>query len=582
MDIKRVLASAPRDHDPGAARPLLTRWGEALDPETVRGEHPRPQFARDRFISLNGWWDYAFVPMGAHRTVRPPDAFDGRILVPFSPESLLSGVGRQLQPDELLWYVRRVPVPAMGEGERCLLHFEAVDFACACCVNGQVVGTHEGGYLPFSFDITEAIAAEVPCGAKDAEPDVGASEARVGNAATGVVGDAGGGAAGRAGPTAKERPTWSDAAARFVVACACAIRAMRAQAARQAAAQVGRYLVHGPKRHLAAGVDGGGARPPRAGPGAASRCRFVRSYRGCRRERGCGARARLRLRPDGPSGGRRRRSRRGGLGARGREPSEQAGPARRVRLRLDLGEVRRWSPDDPSCSTTSPCASAPTWCAYTAFRTVKVAPDGTGRFCFFLNGEPLLLRGVLDQGTGPNSIMTAPSDAALAFDIQAMKDAGFNMLRKHLKVEADRWYYHCDRLGMLVWQDMVSGGGAYDGWETSYKPTLWRGSWDRYEDTSPTHQRRLGAEDAAYQRQWLRECRGTVAHLRAHPSVVTWVLFNEGWGQFDTLACAEEIHLLDPTRPIDAVSGWYDQGAGDFQSVHNYFRPLAVTATGAT
>ena len=89
MDIKRVLASTPRDHDPGAARPLLTHWGEALDPETVRGEHPRPQFARDRFISLNGWWDYAFGPMGAHRTVRPPDEFDGRILVPFSPESLL-------------------------------------------------------------------------------------------------------------------------------------------------------------------------------------------------------------------------------------------------------------------------------------------------------------------------------------------------------------------------------------------------------------------------------------------------------------------------------------------------------------
>lgn len=200
MDIKRVLASTPRDHDPGAARPLLTRWGEALDPDSVRSEHPRPQFARDRFTSLNGWWDYAFVPMGAHRTVRPPDAFDGRILVPFSPESLLSGVGRQLQPDELLWYVRRVPVPALGEGERCLLHFEAVDFACACCVNGQVVGTHEGGYLPFSFDITEAIAAEVPCGAKDAEPDVGASEARVGNAATGVVGDAGGGAAGEGRP----------------------------------------------------------------------------------------------------------------------------------------------------------------------------------------------------------------------------------------------------------------------------------------------------------------------------------------------------------------------------------------------
>ena len=197
-------------------------------------------------------------------------------------------------------------------------------------------------------------------------------------------------------------------------------------------------------------------------------------------------------------------------------------------------------------------------------------------FRFFLNGEPLLLRGVLDQGYWSDGLMTAPSDAALAFDIQAMRDAGFNMVRKHLKVEADRWYYHCDRLGMLVWQDMVSGGGTYDGWETSYKPTLWRGSWGDYSDTSASHQRRLGADDVAYQRQWMRECRGTVAHLRAHPSVVTWVLFNEGWGQFDALACAEEVHLLDPTRPIDAVSGWYDQGVGDFQSVHNYFRPLQV------
>ena len=143
--------------------------------------------------------------------------------------------------------------------------------------------------------------------------------------------------------------------------------------------------------------------------------------------------------------------------------------------------------------------------------------DGAGRFRFFLNGEPLLLRGVLDQGYHLTASLTAPSDEALAFDIQAMKDAGFNMLRKHLKVEADRWYYHCDRRGMLVWQDMVSGGGAYDGWETSYKPTLWRGSWDGYEDTSASHQRRLGSDDDAYQRQWLRECRGTVTHLRAHP-----------------------------------------------------------------
>lgn len=221
MDIKRVLASTPRDHDPGAARPLLTRWGEALDPETVRGEHPRPQFARDRFISLNGWWDYAFVPMGVHRTVRPPDAFDGRILVPFSPESLLSGVGRQLQPDELLWYVRRVPVPAMGDGERCLLHFEAVDFACACCVNGQVVGTHEGGYLPFSFDITEALRAEKTTGEGSAEVRFQGAESMTGDVAVEGVGDAEGDACGEGKADLEEAADLAPAPPREFVVALC-------------------------------------------------------------------------------------------------------------------------------------------------------------------------------------------------------------------------------------------------------------------------------------------------------------------------------------------------------------------------
>lgn len=228
MDIKRVLASTPRDHDPGAAV-RCSRAGarRSIPTPCAASIRARSSPATVSRLSTAGGTTPS-SPWGAHRTVRPPDAFDGRILVPFSPESLLSGVGRQLQPDELLWYVRRVPVPALGEGERCLLHFEAVDFACACCVNGQVVGTHEGGYLPFSFDITEAIAAEVPCGAKDAEPDVGASEARVGNAATGVVGDAGGGAAGEAGPTAKERPTWlRRRRGSSWSPCAFAIRAMR-------------------------------------------------------------------------------------------------------------------------------------------------------------------------------------------------------------------------------------------------------------------------------------------------------------------------------------------------------------------
>ena len=550
MDIKRVLASAPRDHDPGAARPLLTRWGEALDPETVRGEHPRPQFARDRFISLNGWWDYAFVPMGAHRTVRPPDAFDGRILVPFSPESLLSGVGRQLQPDELLWYVRRVPVPAMGEGERCLLHFEAVDFACACCVNGQVVGTHEGGYLPFSFDITEALRAEKTAGEGSAEARFQGAEAAGGDVAVEGAEDAKSDACGEGKADLEEAADLAPAPPREFVVALCVRDPSDAGTQPRGkqrlksggiwyTAQSGIWQpvwmeVVPARRVLALALH------PDADAGILTADVDVSGDAGLVRIYVCD--------PTGRQVGAGAAFAEEGSVPVGVESSGQAGPARRC--------------DAVRCVT--------------AFRTVKVAPDGAGRFRFFLNGEPLLLRGVLDQGYWSDGLMTAPSDEALAFDIQAMKDAGFNMLRKHLKVEADRWYYHCDRLGMLVWQDMVSGGGAYDGWETSYKPTLWRGSWDGYEDTSASHQRRLGSDDDAYQRQWLRECRGTVTHLRAHPSVVTWVLFNEGWGQFDALACAEEVHLLDPTRPIDAVSGWYDQGAGDFQSVHNYFRPLAV------
>ena len=578
MDIKRVLASAPRDHDPGAARPLLTRWGEALDPDSVRSEHPRPQFARDRFISLNGWWDYAFVPMGAHRTVRPPDAFDGRILVPFSPESLLSGVGRQLQPDELLWYVRRVPVPALGEGERCLLHFEAVDFACACCVNGQVVGTHEGGYLPFSFDITEALRAEKAAGEGSTEARFQGAEAAIEDVAVEGIGDAKGGACGEGKDDLEEAADLAPAPPREFVVALCVRDPSDAGTQPRGkqrlksggiwyTAQSGIWQpvwmeVVPARRVLALALH------PDADAGTLTADVDVSGDAGLVRIYVCD--------PTGRQVAAGAAFAEEGSVPVGEASSDQAGPARRVRLRLDLGEVRRWSPDDPCLYDITVRFGTDVVRSYTAFRTVKVAPDGAGRFRFFLNGEPLLLRGVLDQGYWSDGLMTAPSDAALAFDIQAMRDAGFNMVRKHLKVEADRWYYHCDRLGMLVWQDMVSGGGTYDGWETSYKPTLWRGSWGDYSDTSASHQRRLGADDVAYQRQWMRECRGTVAHLRAHPSVVTWVLFNEGWGQFDTLACAEEIHLLDPTRPIDAVSGWYDQGAGDFQSVHNYFRPLAV------
>lgn len=536
MDIKRVLASAPRDHDLGPERPLLTPWGESLHPLAVRQEHPHPQFVRDRFAMLNGWWDYAIVPMGASRTVRPPDEFDGRILVPFSPESVLSCVGRQLQPDELLWYVRRALRPPLHPGERCLLHFEAVDFACACCVNGKVIGTHRGGYLPFVFDITEALAAH------EATETLDAGENGEFIIALCVWDPSDTGTQLRGKQKLRRGGIWYTA---------------------QSGIWQPVWMEVVPERHIESlrllpDADTGELTVEADVCGTEGMVRlYVSDAQGVQVAAGA-APAEEGAVP---------------VSARGAEEDERR---RRVRVSVAVPAVRRWSPDDPYLYNLTVRFGSDVVYSYTAFRTVAVRPDAAGRYRFFLNGEPLLLRGVLDQGYWSDGLMTAPADDALAFDIACMKEAGFNMLRKHLKVEADRWYYHCDRLGMLVWQDMVNGGGDYGTWETSFRPTLWRGSWDNYGDTDAAHQEKLGAGDENYRNHWRENCRGTVGYLGNHPSVACWVLFNEGWGQFDATAAAQMVHELDPSRPIDAVSGWYDQHSGDFLSVHNYFRPLKV------
>ncbi|WP_301155868.1 glycoside hydrolase family 2 protein [Gordonibacter sp. RACS_AR68] len=248
----------------------------------------------------------------------------------------------------------------------------------------------------------------------------------------------------------------------------------------------------------------------------------------------------------------------------------------RCELALDVPNPHLWSPDDPHLYDLELSFGRDRVKSYCAFRTVGVEPDAQGvpRFC--LNHEPLFLRGVLDQGYWPDGLMTAPDDEALAHDVRAMREAGFNLLRKHIKVESDRFYWWCDKLGMLVWQDMVSGGAAPNPWHSSYKPTFFRSSWGRYADDDPRRFPGLAADDPAFRAEWAETCAGTVRHLRNHPCVVAWVLFNEAWGQFDACRAVEAVRALDPTRPIDAVSGWYDQRCGDFLSVHNYFRPLEV------
>lgn len=248
---------------------------------------------------------------------------------------------------------------------------------------------------------------------------------------------------------------------------------------------------------------------------------------------------------------------------------------------LHVSSPRLWSPEDPylyavTAMLRSGDAVVDVVQSYCAFRTVEVAPDAEGIPRVHLNGAPFFVRGVLDQGYWPDGLMTAPSDEALIYDIETMRAAGFNTLRKHIKIESERWYYHCDRLGMLVWQDCVSGGDAYSSWHTSQKPTLFSFTWRHFQDTTPRHCRALSASDENYKREWIETCRSMVELLDGHPSVGFWTLFNEGWGQFDAQAAVKAVRELDATRPIDATSGWYDQGCGDFISIHNYFRPLCA------
>jgi beta-galactosidase/beta-glucuronidase len=246
-------------------------------------------------------------------------------------------------------------------------------------------------------------------------------------------------------------------------------------------------------------------------------------------------------------------------------------------LAVHVPNVHPWSPDDPYLYQVNLRLNDDFVHSYCGFRSVEIGHDASGAPCISLNHQPLFVKGVLDQAYWSDGLMTAPSDDALIFDIQAMHDAGFNLMRKHIKVECARWYYHCDRLGMLVLQDMVSGGDQdIHTWHWSYKPTLFKPSWNHYRDTLPSHQANLGAGNVAYRKEWIDTSRQVVNTLFNHPCIIGWSLFNEGWGQFDACKATDMVRNLDSTRVIDAVSGWYDQRCGDFKSVHNYFRELEV------
>lgn len=512
LDLERVLAARPGEPEQVALAPLSTPWGDEAAQADPLPEHPRPRLERCAWTSLNGWWEYAIVESSSARDLWPlarsPKEWDGRIRVPFSPEAPLSGVGRQLMPDQLLWYRCLFAVDELRGGRRLLMHFDAVDYACACYVNGERVGTHVGGYLPFDLDVTSAV-----------HPGVNSVELCVYDPS--------------------ERGTQLRGKQR--------IRRGNMWYTAQSGIWQSAWLEEVPARHVRELVVQ--ARPDEG----------VLEVRAQLNEPGDVFAVDV-------------------LDAEGRVVGAADAPATEDEVLVEVGvsDPHLWEPDDPYLYGLRVSYGEDEARSYAAFRTVGVEEDAEGvpRFC--LNHRPLFVRGVLDQGYWPDGLMTAPSDAAMVADIEAARAAGFNMLRKHVKIEPQRWYWHCDRLGMLVWQDMVSGGDLPRKWASAHVPTLVRRSWNSYPDNLGRCWRRLGAADKDYRREWIHTARSAITWLSSHPSIACWVLFNESWGQFSSSDVCDRLRTVDGTRPFVATSGWYDQGAGDFFSVHNYFRSMRV------
>ena len=551
LDIRRVLASAPKKHTEETLNSLTTVWGEALDVSKVLPEHPRPRLRRDKYAMLNGVWEYAIVPVDGEVDVEAltqqeiPSRWDGQIVVPFSPEAPLSGVGRTVRPNELLWYRRKIDLPKLTDDQRLILHFDAVDWMCACFVNGKLAGTHISGYLPFSFDITNLLGLVEVAGAVEsaAEAESAAESAATAEVALCVWDPSDTGSQ----PRGKQRLSRGDI---WYTAQSGIWQSVWYEVVSAA------YL-----ELLTLKGDMFGVLEVKANMQVSGRAGVQSSA----------VELELALKDE-----------LGQVVLFARLPVSEAGEVS-AELHVDVPQL--WSPESPHLYTVEATlrqddVAVDAIHSYCAFRTVEVKRDEAGVPRVHLNGAPYFVRGVLDQGYWPDGLLTAPSDDALVYDVEAMKSAGFNTLRKHIKIESERWYYHCDRLGMLVWQDCVSGGSAYSPWHTSQKPTLFSFTWGRFDDTTPSHHEALSAGDEGYRKEWTETCQEMVKLLEGHPSIGFWTLFNEGWGQFDACAATEVVRALDATRPIDATSGWYDQGCGDFLSIHNYFRPLRAGWSG--
>ena len=469
---------------------IKTRWASEVAPENALPEYPRPQMVRPVWKNLNGLWQYAITPKGE----KAPSKYEGDILVPFCIESSLSGVQKEVGPENALWYEKTFAVPSNWKNGRVLLHFGAVDWMADVWVNDIKVGSHTGGYTPFTFDITQALQGKnntmkvrvwdptdksyIPHGKQVVKP-----QGIFYTAVTGIW-----------------QTVWLELVPDDYI----------------------KNLVTTPnfdKATVSVDVDF-------SNPTKDDLYQVEVSFEG-------------------------------ELVATGKsingQPVEVIMPE----------DFLRWSPDHPylydmKVSVLRKGKVIDAVDSYFAMRSFGTQRDESGIVRLTLNGLPIFHFGPLDQGWWPDGLYTAPTDEALAFDVQKTKDLGFNMIRKHVKVEPARWYYHCDRIGIIVWQDMPSGGRG-PGWQTT-----------KYFD-GPESVRTLESEEC-YKKEWTE----IINTLKSVPCIGVWVPFNESWGQFKTPEIVEMTKKLDPTRLVNPASGGNFYTCGDILDLHHYPEPKMV------
>ncbi len=467
---------------------ITSKWAEELKPEAVLQEYPRPQMVRGQWLNLNGLWDYAIVEKDTDK----PAAYDGKILVPFAVESALSGVGIRLSDKQLLWYKCYFEIPGDWKNKDILLNFGAVDWEATIFVNGVELATHQGGYDPFSIDITHALRSS------------GKQELVVS-----VWDPTSEGTQARGKQVTKPGGIW------YTPVSGIWQTVWLEPVSKQSVSSL----------KITPDIDNN--------------------------QVSVTAKSRTGIRDDYE------------IKIEAFENEVKVASAKgkiNSALVLSIEDAKLWSPDNPylydlKVTLEEKGKKIDEVSSYFAMRKISVGITDDGHERLYLNNEALFQLGTLDQGWWPGGLYTAPSDEALKYDIAITRQSGFNMIRKHVKVEPARWYYHCDRMGMLVWQDMPNGDKGAD----------WRGP-SGYDGRE---MQRTAQSAHQFRKEW-KEIMDDFYHF---PSIVMWVPFNEAWGQFNTVEIIKWTMQYDPSRLVNGPSGGNFFPAGHTVDHHQYPGP---------